>query len=153
MNTLEVIILAVILGLALSYATNRAKAWFNTRIDSRVDQKFQLAVKFFDQRYKREFRSFCDRAKADLHQSIENMLAKHTVLTHNSDAPIAPQSEPPDSKEPPFWKNREKLTAARAAFEQGEFNAESPDLTSMTPLEAQRQIDAALAELETDEDP
>lgn len=145
MTAENIIIVVLVLIVALlsavllfGYVRKRATAYLDERCDA--------MLKALVLRYKDDFAKFRDSTKAELHHSIENMLANVCEKTDNSGAPGPAVSPKPE--QPPFWTNRDKLKAAEADLNRGEFDTDQPNLAGLTTLEAMRDVDRALADLD-----
>jgi hypothetical protein len=149
------ILLALMLGLLLAFIGGvtalRVRAWMIRVITRVTHAHVEHALKTLKPELMAELKIFCARLKTDLQRIDENMLANRTEKPQNTVAPVPEAVRP---KEPPFWKNKERLKQAQDAIEQGEFDTEVTELNGMTQLEAMREIDDALLRLtiETDDD-
>jgi hypothetical protein len=149
---IALVIFAVVIVHTFRAVTQWAKAYLETKaacfvlhikqeLTKFTETKLDQVVVGLDSRFNHEFPKFCADTKADLHQTIENMLANRTEKPDNA------EQQNDQAAGPPFWKNREKLEAAMAAIKQGEFDADAPDFGGMPQLETARAIDAALLDL------
>jgi hypothetical protein len=133
------IVALVIFAVVVAHTVRTVERWAQRYIDKRLG----TIVVAIDTRFNDEFPKFCAGVKAELHQTIENVLAKELKKPDNIGAP---DPAAPPEPEAPFWKNRQKLEAAQAAINRGEIDLDA-ELGALSPVEAARDIDAALLEI------